>query len=56
MLFFFYSAEGFKISSDVSRACFSPDGQFIACGSADGSIFVWNVMENKLDSILKEHT
>ncbi|CAL8118817.1 unnamed protein product [Orchesella dallaii] len=51
-----YSAEGFKVSSDFCRACFSPDGQFIACGSADGPIYVWNVFENKLDSILKEHT
>ncbi|XP_021947114.1 autophagy-related protein 16-1 isoform X2 [Folsomia candida] len=51
-----YSAEGFKISSDFDRCCFSPNAVYIACGSSDGSIFVWNVMENKLDSVLKQHS
>ncbi|XP_021915879.1 autophagy-related protein 16-1 isoform X2 [Zootermopsis nevadensis] len=50
-----FSAEGFKVGCDWSRAAFSPDGQYIAVGSADGSVFIWNVSANKLESVLKEH-
>jgi autophagy-related protein 16 len=55
MAYFFYSAEGFKVGCDWSRAAFSPDGQYISVGSADGSVYIWNVSSNKLESVLKEH-
>jgi autophagy-related protein 16 len=51
----FYSAEGFKVGCDWSRAAFSPDGQYISVGSADGSVYMWNVGTSKLESVLKEH-
>ena len=35
---------------------FSPDGQYVICGSHDGSIFVWNASSAKLEKVLKEHT
>jgi len=50
------SADGFKVAVDYTRASFSPDGQFVICGSQDGSIFVWDRSTAKLDKILKEHT
>ncbi|KAK9730617.1 WD domain, G-beta repeat [Popillia japonica] len=48
--------EGFKVGCDWARATFSPDGQYIAVGSADGSVFIWGVNTAKVETILKEHT
>ncbi|KAL5484535.1 hypothetical protein EMCRGX_G021053 [Ephydatia muelleri] len=49
-----FSTSGFKVSEDWSRACFSPDGQYVAAGSADGSVFVWEVASGRMKS-KKEH-
>lgn len=53
---FFCSYEGFKVGCDWARATFSPDGQYIAVGSADGSVFIWGVNTAKVETVLKEHT
>nr|CAD7392403.1 unnamed protein product [Timema cristinae] len=50
-----YSAEGFKVGCDWSRAAFSPDGHYVSVGSSDGAVFIWNVT-GKVESILKEHS
>eukprot|EP00731_Ephydatia_muelleri_P035576 Em0137g8a len=49
-----FSTSGFKVGEDWSRACFSPDGQYVAAGSADGSVFVWEVASGRMKS-KKEH-
>lgn len=51
-----YSADGFKVGFDWTRAAFSPDGQYIAVGSADGSVFIWSIAANTIETILKGHT
>lgn len=51
-----FSADGFKVGFDWTRAAFSPDGQYIAVGSADGSVFIWSIVTNAIETILKEHT
>ena len=33
----------------------SPDGSYCAAGSSDGSIFVWNISNNKVEKVLKGH-
>lgn len=47
-----YFDDNFKLSSDTSRAKISLDGRYISCGSADGSIFVWDVNSTKLEKVL----
>ncbi|KAI1883222.1 hypothetical protein AGOR_G00243000 [Albula goreensis] len=51
-----FSAQGFKCGADWTRVTFSPDGCHVAAGSADGTLFVWNVLTGKLDRTLdKQH-
>ncbi|KAJ8270834.1 hypothetical protein GJAV_G00119800 [Gymnothorax javanicus] len=52
-----FSAPGFKCGADWMRVTFSPDGSYVAAGSADGTLFVWNVLTGKLDRTLdKQHS
>ncbi|XP_011379184.1 autophagy-related protein 16-1 [Pteropus vampyrus] len=39
-----FSASGFKCGSDWTRVVFSPDGSYVAAGSAEGSLYVWSVL------------
>lgn len=52
---YFISADGFRVSTDCSRAVFSPDEKYVMAGSSDGTLFIWNVDKNKVESQLKEH-
>ncbi|XP_051966690.1 autophagy-related protein 16-like isoform X6 [Xyrauchen texanus] len=47
-----FSAQGFKCGSDFTRVTFSPDGSFVAAGSSDGVLYVWNVLTGKLEKTL----
>ncbi|XP_046718211.1 autophagy-related protein 16-1 isoform X2 [Silurus meridionalis] len=47
-----FSAQGFKCGSDFTRVTFSPDGNYVAGGSADGVLYVWNVLTGKLEKSL----
>ncbi|CEF66661.1 Autophagy-related protein 16-2 [Strongyloides ratti] len=47
-----YSAEQFRISSDHSKCTVSPNGRYIATGSANGLVFIWNIQSTKLEKIL----
>ncbi|XP_062521321.1 autophagy-related protein 16-1-like [Corticium candelabrum] len=51
-----FSADGFKVGVDYTRACFSPDGMFVAAGSQDGSLFVWQTQTGKLEKTVREHS
>ncbi|KAK3604095.1 hypothetical protein CHS0354_010401, partial [Potamilus streckersoni] len=48
-------AESFRVSCDWSRAVFSPDASYAMAGSADGSVFIWNIEKKKVEKVLKEH-
>ncbi|XP_001358982.3 autophagy-related protein 16-1 isoform X2 [Drosophila pseudoobscura] len=50
-----FTNEHFKISCDFARASFNSNGLKIACGSADGAIYIWNV-NGFLETTLKGHS
>lgn len=49
-------ASGYKMPSNWSRSCISPDENYVAAGSADGSVYIWSVSKASIVSTLKEHT
>ncbi|XP_066475698.1 autophagy-related protein 16-1 isoform X1 [Tiliqua scincoides] len=50
-----FSAQGFKCGSDWTRVVFSPDGNYVVAGSADGSLYIWNVLTGKVEKVLSKH-
>lgn len=51
-----FSDDGFKVGCDWARVSLSSDGTKVAAGSADGSVYVWDV-SGRLETVLKEqHT
>ncbi|TYI12522.1 hypothetical protein ES332_A09G283600v1 [Gossypium tomentosum] len=51
-----FKATGNRVASNWSRSCISPDDNYIAAGSADGSICIWSISKADIVSTLKEHT
>lgn len=51
-----YSDEKFKVGTEFVRAKFSVDGQYISCGSQDGSLYIWNTNTAKVERILSGHS
>ena len=53
-----FTTEGFTVSCDWARANFSPDSEYICVGSADGTVYIWNINDSsKLETVLRsEHT
>ncbi|XP_066938381.1 autophagy-related protein 16 [Macrobrachium rosenbergii] len=51
-----FTSEGFHVGADYTRAVFSPDASYVAAGSSDGALFIWNVNSSKLERVLKDHT
>ncbi|TKR83028.1 hypothetical protein L596_016682 [Steinernema carpocapsae] len=47
-----YSAEQYRSTSDYSKCCISPGMTYIAAGSVDGSVFIWNLRTTKLEKML----
>lgn len=48
-------ATGNRLASNWSRSCISPDENYVAAGSADGSVCIWSVSKADIVSTLKEH-
>ena len=48
-------AENFKVGMNWAKSAISPDGLYVASGSADGTLFTWNTLSHALEPTLKEH-
>lgn len=48
-----FYADGFKVGCDWTRATISPDTEYVAAGSSDGVVFIWNANNGKLEKELK---
>ncbi|XP_070827402.1 protein Atg16l2 isoform X2 [Chaetodon trifascialis] len=49
-----FRADGFKCGSDSTKAVISPDGSFLAAGSADGAVYIWNASTGSLETRLAD--
>ncbi|KAL0645895.1 hypothetical protein Bca4012_044186 [Brassica carinata] len=49
-------ASGNRLASNWSRSCISPDDEYVAAGSADGTVHVWSISKGSIVSTLKEQT
>jgi autophagy-related protein 16 len=50
-----FSAPKYRVGTDWSNPCVSPDGQHIASGGADGALFIWRVQGGRLMTTLHGH-
>lgn len=48
------SADQYRTGSDHIRCTISPGMEYIASGSSDGSIFIWNLKTTKLEKTLRK--
>ena len=45
----------YAVASADRPSSFSPDIQYVMCGSHDGGVYVWNCRTEKLEKTLREH-
>ena len=48
-------AEEFRVHADCVRPSFSPDGVYVACGSQNGDIVLWNANTGEMEKVLHGH-
>ncbi|XP_034344245.1 protein Atg16l2 isoform X2 [Arvicanthis niloticus] len=48
-----FRADGFKCSSDWTKAVFSPDRSYALAGSSNGTLYIWDVNTGKLETSLQ---
>ncbi|KAF9912464.1 hypothetical protein EC991_010551 [Linnemannia zychae] len=49
-------ADGYKTGTNWSKACFSPDGQYVVSGSADGTLYYWSTRDGTVEKTVKEQS
>ncbi|KAG0369623.1 hypothetical protein BGZ54_009432 [Gamsiella multidivaricata] len=47
-------ADGYKTGTNWTKACFSPDGQYVVSGSADGTLYYWSTRDGAVEKTTKE--
>jgi WD40 repeat protein len=48
-----FTHEDYCSGANWNSATFSPGAEFVASGSVDGRVFVWNSLNSKIESVLK---
>lgn len=48
-------ATGNRVASNWSRSCISPDDNYVAAGSVDGSLHIWSISKGDIVNTVKEH-
>ncbi|KAJ0972810.1 hypothetical protein J5N97_020769 [Dioscorea zingiberensis] len=51
-----FRANGSRVASNWSRSCISADENYVAAGSADGSIYIWSRLKTDSLSVLEGHS
>ncbi|KJE90803.1 WD40 repeat-containing protein [Capsaspora owczarzaki ATCC 30864] len=47
--------DSYRPGVNWSKACFSPDGRYVAAANGDGSVLFWNLTTGKMEKTFKEH-
>eukprot|EP00842_Homolaphlyctis_polyrhiza_P006848 jgi/Hompol1/752/HPOL_000538-RA len=50
-----FADDGFRTGMNWAKSCFSPDGAYVASGSADGAVYFWDTATAQTVLSLKEH-
>lgn len=50
-----YKHDEYRNGANWAKACISPDGSYVAAGSSEGQVFIWDTKTGKTHSILKGH-
>ncbi|KAI9340410.1 WD40-repeat-containing domain protein [Zopfochytrium polystomum] len=50
-----FTLDNFRVGMNWSKSCFSPDGFYVAAGSIDGSVVIWNAETAAVERVLREH-
>lgn len=50
-----FSDPNFRVGTNWTNPCFSPNQSHIACGGADGAVFIWSAIDHKSRTTLRAH-
>lgn len=45
----------FRVATDHSRCAYSPNADYVAAGSSDGTVLVWNALTGDIETTIHEH-
>lgn len=48
-----FENERLRTETNWTRACISPDGNFVSVGSSQGSVFIWEAATGALKTVLE---